>query len=92
VQTSDYLFERTRQSAWLDDPTTLLDTGNQAGVNACVPKHLLFEEFINNKLPQNPDNAFADKLIISRFQNFAAGATKKTPRFPQFFETAFRVV
>jgi len=31
------------------------------------------------KSPKNPGNALSDALLISRFQNFAADATKKNP-------------
>ena len=39
--------------------------------------------------PQNPGNVLSDALLISRFQNFAAGAAKKNH---QFLETALRAV
>ena len=42
------------------------------------------------KWPKKSANALSDALLMSRFQNFAADAAKKKPRFVRFFETALR--
>jgi len=39
--------------------------------------------------PKKPGDALSDALLVSRFQNFAADAAKKKPRF---FETALRAM
>jgi len=47
-------------------------------VNSCVLKYLLFEGVQQQKdPPKNPGNALSYALLMSRFQNFAAGAAKK---------------
>jgi len=69
------------------------DTVDEKRMNSCVLKHLFLEGFEQPKIsPKNPRNALSDALLISRFQNFAADATKKKPRSAQFFKTALRVV
>jgi len=86
--TRNTLFERTRQSSWLDAETTPV---NNKRVNSCVWKHPLFwGSLATKKPPKTPRNAFSDALLMSRFKN---GAAKKQ-KLPcaRFFETALRTV
>ena len=63
-------------------------------VNSYVlKKHLFLEGGEQPKIsPKKPGNALSDELLMSRFQNFAADAAKKTSRSAQFFETTLRAV
>jgi len=69
------LFERTRQSAWLDAVTTPVD---KEQVNSCLRKHL-FEGVQKQKNRQKPLGSFLQRATNDTFSKFA-----------QFFETAFR--
>jgi len=75
------LFERTRQSAWLDAVTTLLTRSERILVYYNTSLEGVEQP---KKWPKPPGNAFSDTLLMSRFQNFAADATKK--------QTALRAV
>jgi len=53
------------------------DTVDKKRLNPCVLKtHLFGESWTTQKLPKNPESAFSDALLMSRFQNSA-----------RFFET-----
>ena len=70
------------------------DTVDKKRVNSCVLKHLFGEgwSWATKNIAQKPKNAFSDALLMSRFQNFAADAANKKPRFARFFETALCAV
>jgi len=66
------------------------DTVDKKRVNSCVLKHLFLEGVELSKIsPKTPGNALSDALLMARFQNFAADATKQNcaPR-----ETVLRAV
>ena len=66
------------------------DIVDKKRVNSCVLKHLSLEGVEQPKFsPKNAGNALSDALLMSRFQYFASGTTKKKK---QFFETALRAV
>ena len=57
-------------------------TVDQKRVNSCALKHLFSEGVEQPKIsPKTPGNALSDALLMSRFQNFAADATKNKPVF-----------
>jgi len=59
-------------------------------VNSCVVKRLFLEGIEQpNKSPKNPVNALSDALLMSRFQNFAADATKKHRALRSFLKSHF---
>jgi len=61
-------------------------------VKSCVLKHLFLEGVDQPKMSRkNPGNVLSDALLMSRFQNFAADASKKK-NFARYFETALRAV
>ena len=79
---SDYFLERTRQSAWLDAVTTPLTRRDWILV---YQNTSFWRELSNQRYRQKKTwNALSDALLMSHFQNFAAGATKKN-RVPRSF-------
>ena len=94
------LFERTRQSAWLDaqaETTPIacefLCITTTPRVNSCVLKQLrLWGSSATKKSPKTPGNAFTDALPMSSFQNFAADvAIKKTALLVFFWKLMTRI-
>jgi len=52
------------------------DTVDKKRVTSCISKHLFLERFSNQKnRPKNPE-MLSRRLLMSRLQNFAAGAAK----------------
>jgi len=43
-------------------------------------------------IAQNPENAFSDAVLMSRYQKIVAGAAKEQLHSAQFFETALCTV
>ena len=59
---------------WLDAVTTPVD---KKQVNSCVLNHLFGGSSATQKNATTPKNAFADALLMSSFQNFAAACHQK---------------
>jgi len=68
------LFERIRQSAWLDAMTTQLT--RHEWILAYQNTFFFGWTLATKKLPKNPRNAFSESPIMSRFRKFTAGAAK----------------
>jgi len=72
------LFERTRQSAWLDAETTSV---NQKRVNYCIFKHFLFwESSATKKIAQKPRKCSLRHATDVKFSEFRWRRKKKKPR------------
>jgi len=66
------------------------DTVDRKRVNSCVLKHLSLEGVEQpKKWPTNPGNTLSDALLMSRFQNFAADATKENSAPRRFLQLRF---
>jgi len=64
------LFERIRQSAWIDAVTIQVV---KKRVNSCAQKHLFFEGVPQQKKSRHD---LSNALLFSRFQKFVAGRKK----------------
>jgi len=82
-------FDVTKQSdyfVWKDTSERVArrcdDSVDKKRVNSCTLKQFFLEGVEQQKiLPKKPRNALSDALLMSRFQNFAAHAAEKNPRF-----------
>ena len=68
------------------------DTVDKKRVNSCVQKYLFLRNSDTKKIAPNPENAFADAVLMSRCQQIVAGAAKEQLHYAQFFETALCTV
>ena len=83
------LFERTRQSAWLDAVTRHWQEASEF-LSTKTPLFLFEGVEQPKKSPQKPGDALSDALIMSCLQNFVASAAKKNGT-PRFFESVLLV-
>jgi len=88
--TPSTLFERTRQSAWLNTVTTPVD---KKRVNSCVYKHLFFWGIsATKKIATKTLKCYRPCATHVTLSKFVGWCSKKNPGSARFFETRLRVV